>query len=173
VGVAVRPAVPADAPVLARLRYAFRAELDAGAEAEASFLRRCERWIADRLSGAGAWRCWVAEDGQSLVGMVWLQIIEKLPNPVGESECHGYVSSFYVVPSHRSAGLGSALLTTCLGECENRGTDAVFLWPTPRSRPLYERHGFLVRDDFLERRLHPAPRHAGLPADRIIARGSE
>jgi GNAT superfamily N-acetyltransferase len=161
VGLSVRRAAPADAPALARLRYAFRAELDPGAEAEASFLRRCERWMADRLSGAGAWRCWVAEEGETLVGTVWLQIIEKLPNPVGEAECHGYVSSFYVVPSHRSAGLGSALLSACLRECETRGTDAVFLWPTPRSRPLYERHGFLVRDDFLEHRLHPSPRHAG------------
>jgi GNAT superfamily N-acetyltransferase len=161
VGVSVRPAAPADAPPLARLRYAFRAELDANSEDQASFLRRCERWMADRLSGPSAWRCWVAEESGTLVGTVWLQIIEKLPNPVGESECHGYVSSFYVVPTHRSAGLGSALLSACLRECENRGTDAVFLWPTPRSRPLYERHGFVVRDDFLERRVHPAPPHAG------------
>jgi GNAT superfamily N-acetyltransferase len=161
VGLAVRLAAPADAAALARLRYAFRAELDPSSEDEASFLRRCERWMAERLGGTGAWRCWVAEEGGAPVGTVWLQIIEKLPNPVGESECHGYVSSFYVVPSHRSAGVGSALLSACLGECERRQTDAVFLWPTPRSRPLYERHGFIVRDDFLERRIHPAPRHAG------------
>lgn len=160
VGVSVRLAVPADAPALARLRYAFRAELDVGVEPEAGFLRRCERWMADRLRGA-AWHCWVAEEGGTLVGTVWLQIIEKLPNPVGESECHGYVSSFYVAPSHRSAGLGSALLSACLQECQTRGTDAVFLWPTPLSRPLYQRHGFQFRDDFLERRLHPAPRHIG------------
>jgi GNAT superfamily N-acetyltransferase len=157
----VRLAVVADAPALARLRYAFRVELDAGVEAEASFLWRCERWMVDRLSRAGAWRCWVAEEGETLVGTVWLQIIEKLPNPVGESECHGYISNLYVVPSHRSTGLGSALLSACMQECETQGTDAVFLWPTPRSRPLYERHGFLARDDFLERRLRLAPRHAG------------
>jgi hypothetical protein len=28
----------------------------------------------------------------------------------------------------------------------------VLLWPTPRSRSLYLRHGFATRDDVLERR---------------------
>jgi GNAT superfamily N-acetyltransferase len=159
----VRLAGPADAPALARMRYAFRAELDPAPEDQTGFLRRCERWMADRLNGRRPWRCWVAEDevGDTLIGMVWLQMIEKLPNPVGEAEYHGYVSSFYVVPSRRSTGLGSALLSACLEECDRRGTDAVFLWPTPRSRPLYQRHGFVARDDFLERRRHPAPSHAG------------
>jgi GNAT superfamily N-acetyltransferase len=161
VAVSVRSAVPGDAPALARLRYTFRTELDASAESEASFLRRCEQWMAERLTRTAAWRCWVAAEGEVLVGTIWLQIVEKLPNPVGESECHGYVTSFYVIPSHRSAGLGSALLSACLLECKRRGTDAVFLWPTPRSRPLYERHGFQARDDFLERRLDPLPRHTG------------
>jgi GNAT superfamily N-acetyltransferase len=157
----VRLANPDDAPALARLRYAFRAELDPSTEDPSGFLRRCERWMVDRLRGRGPWRCWVAYEGDTLVGTVWLQVIEKLPNPVGESEYHGYVSNLYVVPSRRSAGLGSALLSACLQECERRGTDAVFLWPTPRSRPLYQRHGFVGRDDFLERRPHPAPGHAG------------
>jgi GNAT superfamily N-acetyltransferase len=161
IGLSVRLAGAADAPALARLRYAFRAEVDRSSEDEAGFLRRCGHWMADRLSGPSAWRCWVAEEGDTLVGTVWLQIIEKLPNPAGEPECHGYVSSFYVVPPYRSAGLGSALLSACLRECEARGVDAIFLWPTPRSRPLYERHGFVARDDFLERRLHSRPRHAG------------
>jgi GNAT superfamily N-acetyltransferase len=159
VGVSVRLARATDAPALARLRYAFRTEVDSTSEDQAGFLRRCERWMADRLSGPSAWRCWVAEERDTLVGTVWLQIIEKLPNPVGEPECHGYVSSFYVVPSYRSAGLGAALLSACVGECEARGTDAIFLWPTPRSRPLYERHGFVARDDFLERRITLGPRH--------------
>ena len=78
-------------------------------------------------------------------------MLEKIPNPVGEPELHGYVSSLYVRPGRRGAGLGSALLTRCLDECKSAGADAVFLWPTPKSRPLYERHGFSVRDDVLVR----------------------
>jgi hypothetical protein len=37
-------------------------------------------------------------------------------------------------------------------EAETIGVDRLVLWPTPESRTLYERHGFAVRDDLLERR---------------------
>jgi hypothetical protein len=43
-------------------------------------------------------------------------------------------------------------LKACLEECDRHGADAVFLWPTPRSRSLYARHGFAVHEDLMERR---------------------
>ena len=49
------------------------------------------------------------------------------------------------------------LIDACLSWCgENEDVDAVILWPTPRSRRLYERHGFAVREDILERLIGPA-----------------
>ena len=147
----LRRAVPADAEALARLRFAFRAQLETPAEAEPAFLERCRRWMAARLE-AGPWCCWVLETDGRVVGTVWLQHLEKLPNPVGEPEWHGYVSSLFVEPALRGQGLGSVLLSEALAECDRRGCDAVILWPTPRSRSLYLRHGFSVRDDLLERR---------------------
>jgi ribosomal protein S18 acetylase RimI-like enzyme len=148
----IRRAGPADAPALARLRYAFRTELDPATESEANFLERCTGWMEHHLGPGGRWCCWVAEAGPSLVGTVWLQLIEKLPNPVGHRGQHGYVSSVYVVPQLRDTGLGSALLEACLAEAETRGLDALFLWPTDRSRAWYARHGFEVSGDLLERR---------------------
>jgi GNAT superfamily N-acetyltransferase len=148
----IRSGAPEDASDLARLRYAFRTELDPAAETEAAFLARCTRWMEDRLRPGTAWCCWVALLGRSIVGTVWLQRIEKLPNPVGHPGFHGYVSSVYVVPQLRNAGIGSALLAACIAEAKTQGLDALFLWPTDRSRPLYERHGFVMRDDLLERR---------------------
>ena len=71
---------------------------------------------------------------------------------LGHLAYHGYVSSVFVQPGRRQSGIGSALLAACLRQCEAEGIDAVFLWPTERSRPLYQRHGFAVRDDLLERR---------------------
>jgi GNAT superfamily N-acetyltransferase len=101
---------------------------------------------------SGPWRSWVLEQNGDLVGTVWLQLLEKLPNPVAEPEWHGYISSLFVLPEARGHGLGSRLLAAALAECDRRGCDAVVLWPTPRSRSLYERHGFAVRQDLLERR---------------------
>ena len=149
-----RRAVAADAEALARLRFAFRSQLGPAAEPEPVFLERCRRWMASRLED-GAWRCWVLETEGRVVGTVWLHLLEKLPNPVGEPEWHGYVSSLYVEPALRAQGLGSALLADALAECDRCGCEAVILWPTPRSRSLYLRHGFSVRDDLLERRGAP------------------
>ena len=105
----VRLADPADAGVLARLRYGFRAELDPPVEAEEAFVGRCTEWMAQQLRGK-AWRCWMAVLEDVAVGTLWLQLIEKLPNPVGHPDYHGYVTSVYVVPHLRNAGIGSALL---------------------------------------------------------------
>jgi len=147
----VRRAQPDDAPRLARLRYALRVELDPPTEAEAPFVERCTRWMAEQLR-RGTWCCWMATSSDAVVGTLWLQLIEKLPNPVGHRDYHGYVSSVYVVPQLRNAGVGSALLRACVAEADSRGVDALFLWPTDRSRPLYQRYGFEVRKDLLERR---------------------
>jgi GNAT superfamily N-acetyltransferase len=151
-GILIRPAVAADSAALASLRYEFRAGIAAAAESEAAFLERCTAWMGERLRPGASWRCWVAQMSEAIVGSAWLQLIEKLPNPVAEPELHGYISSLYVQPAHRGAGLGSLLLAACLGECEARAVDAAILWPTPRSRSLYLRHGFAVRDDLMERR---------------------
>lgn len=139
--------------MLAQLRYAFRVELDLPAEDESGFIARCAEWMRNRLAPGGPWCCWVAVLDSAVVGTIWLQQVEKLPNPVGHLGFHGYVSSVYVVRHLRNAGIGSALLKACLAEADAAGLDALFLWPSDRSRTLYERHGFAVRDDLLERRL--------------------
>ncbi len=154
----LRLATPADAPNLARLRYEFRTGHDQATEAEAEFMARCSAWMASRLTPGSHWRCWVVQVAGGLVGVIWLQLIEKIPNPGAETEMHGYISNLYVEPSRRGAGLGSRLMETCLGFCDKEALDAVILWPTPRSRSLYERHGFTVREDLLERR--PGPIHS-------------
>jgi GNAT superfamily N-acetyltransferase len=148
----VRRATPDDASSLARLRYDFRVELDPPTEDAAVFIDRCARWMARHLGPADVWRCWLAELGDTSVGTLWLQVIEKLPNPVGHRDYHGYISSVYVVPALRNAGIGSALLQACIADAEALGIDALFLWPSEQSRPLYARHGFEVRTDLLERR---------------------
>jgi GNAT superfamily N-acetyltransferase len=146
----LRRATSDDAATLARLRYEFRAPRGPNTESDTDFLRRCEDWMRARLHAESSWRVWVVEtvdDGP--VGAVWLQIVEKLPNPVAESEWHGYVSNLFVRESVRSRGAGSMLLGAALDECARVDVDNVILWPTPRSRSLYARHGFVAADNML------------------------
>ncbi len=154
----IREARAEDAPALARLRYSFRAELKDPAEDEVAFLDRCTEWMAIRLADV-RWRCWVAElgtgardvgSGATLVACVWVQLVEKMPNPNGDLEHHAYLTSFVVVPEHRGGGLGSRMLRTAIEWCESRGVDSISLWPSEKSRPLYERNGFGVAVGMME-----------------------
>lgn len=146
----IRLALASDAHALAHLRYNFRSSTGAVSEGEAEFVARCRLWMEERLREGFAWRCWMAERGQRLVGNLWAQLIEKIPNPAVEPECHAYITNFYVRESERGRGTGKLLLTAALDWCRESGVHAIILWPTERSRPLYLRHGFAVRDDLLE-----------------------
>jgi len=147
--VELRRATRHDARALARLRHEFRARRGPTAESEDAFLRRCEDWMQARLHDDGVWRVWIAERRGDPVGAVWLQIVEKLPNPVAEPEWHGYISNLYVADAQRNTGTGSRLLRAALDECARLEIDNVILWPTDRSRPLYQRHGFAGADNML------------------------
>lgn len=146
----IRIATPRDAVALARLRYEFRASLGAPDEAEPVFVQRCIAWMTPRLEPSARWRAWVAETPEGIVGAVWIGLIEKMPNPIEEPEEHGYLTNFYVRPGTRGAGVGTALLDAALQWCAERGVHAVMLWPTVRSRPLYERHGFATPAALME-----------------------
>lgn len=145
-----RVAIQSDAPALAELRYALRSSTGIATEPQAEFLERCRRWMTDHLQGESLWRCWVAESHNQLIGALWLQLVEKIPNPRSEPEYHAYITNFYVQDSARGRGIGSRLLTTALDWCKAREVHSVILWPTEKSRSLYERHGFAVRSDILE-----------------------
>ena len=155
----LRRAVPADAPALAELRYAFRTRDYPGRastfEERAAFLDRCVPWMAERLASeaSSGWRCWVAElldhADRRLAGQLWLQAIEKIPNPASEPELHAYVSNVYVLPELRGRGLAGRLLDLALAWCRDHAVDQVILWPSEKSRPLYARHGFAVSDGVL------------------------
>lgn len=146
----VRLATPADAQALAELRWEFRTSVGAAVEPRAQFLKRCGEWMRGRLARGTNWRCWVSADASGLLGSLWLQLIEKLPNPVGEVEIHGYITSFYVRPAVRGRRVGARLLDKALGYCRSLPVHAVILWPTPESRTLYERRGFFEPEDLME-----------------------
>jgi GNAT superfamily N-acetyltransferase len=138
----VRLAQPSDGSELAALRYAFRRTVGEPVESEDAFVARSRPWMEQRLSPSSAWKAWIAEGDEGLWGHVWLQIVEKIPNPVDECERHAYLTNFFVRPAYRDRGVGTQLLETCLDWAKQNDVDAVFLWPTDDSRSLYERHGF-------------------------------
>ena len=151
--VTIRPAGIDDADRLAELRYEFRAPRSANKESRAQFVTRCAAWMRKRLKSE-TWRAWVAEKNGKIVGHVWLQLIEKIPNPVVESEWHGYITNMYVQESARG-GVGGALMDAALAWAAGRELDAIILWPTEKSRTLYARKGFSVNPAVMSRESRP------------------
>ena len=84
------------------------------------------------------------------MGCLWLQLVEKIPNPRSEAEYHAYITNFYIQEPIRGRGIGSRMLGEAISWCRMREVHAIILWPTERSRPLYERNGFAVREDIME-----------------------
>jgi GNAT superfamily N-acetyltransferase len=147
----IRPARSTDLRSLANLRYTFRAETGKAIETRPVFVRRCERWMRKQFGAKQTWRCWVAEDGRGeLAGNIWVELIEKIPNPVSEGESHAYITNFYVVNKSRGKKIGTKLLRAALNWCRRQKVDAVILWPSQRSRTIYRRHGFDISDDIFE-----------------------
>jgi GNAT superfamily N-acetyltransferase len=103
------------------------------------------------LRPGAPWLAWVAMRGDAIVGTIWLGRIAKLPNPVPEPELHAYVTNVYVAPEERGSGLGTRLVQKALAWGDARDVDRTILWPTPRSRALYARHGFRGPRGLMER----------------------
>lgn len=119
-------------------------------EGREEFIERCGRWMEERLGVPGNWACWLVEDEEGIAGQLWLETIEKIPNPAPELELHGYITNVYVDPRMRGGGAGEALVHAALEHCREQRVDSVVLWPTERSRTLYARHGFASPGDMME-----------------------
>jgi GNAT superfamily N-acetyltransferase len=145
----IRAATVDDSAALAGLRWEFRSAQDPATETQDEFVRRCAAWMRRELSTGGAWNVWVAVDRQVIVGQLWVQTVQKIPNPAAESERLAYLSNLFVQDSARG-GIGTRLLATALDWCRANHVDRVFLWPSARSVTLYLRHGFSRSGDVME-----------------------
>lgn len=152
--VEIRIALETDTATLARLRYELRSASREVVEDEPAFLARCESWMRERLRSREQWQCWIAERETHAIGAVWVQLVEKIPNPVAEAEVFVYLTNFYVREEFRGEGIGSQLLSAVLDWSRDRNASSIILWPTELSTPFYLRHGFSFSDDLMQVRVN-------------------
>lgn len=151
--ITARLAEPADAEVLARLRWDFRMELHPPDAPEPHSWAEFRTAMLEFLSGPFAsrnWAIWLAEEEGQIVAQIFIRRIRKVPNP---QELHaeiGYVTNVYCRPAWRNRGVGSQLMQAAQEWARQTGLELLFLWPSERSVPFYLRHGFCAENEMLE-----------------------
>lgn len=141
----VRVATAEDARSLA----AMRAEMDAeaGIAEPANFRDDFVTWFQ---SPVNHWTVFVAEADGEVVGTLWMAFMTRVPRPSEPVAAPlGRLTNFFVTPNHRNRGIGSALLSAAADLARSEHAELVLVWPSERSVPLYERHGYAPPSDLL------------------------
>jgi GNAT superfamily N-acetyltransferase len=136
----IRLARPLDGPDLARLRWEYAAENQLDVPPLEGFSREFLGFL-DGLDPA-LWGIFVAVAGDQTVGTVSIHLIERAPRPVQSFRWKGYITSAYVMPPWRNAGIGTALLDAAVRWARDRGAGTIIVWPSERSISFYRRAGF-------------------------------
>jgi GNAT superfamily N-acetyltransferase len=143
----IRRAGIGDAAALARLRWMWRtAEREEYGLSEPEFETAFTEWWAGHQPGHTAF---IAERAGHAVGMAWLAIFDRIPQPRRLERRAGNVQSVFVVEEHRNSGIGAALVEAVIADARARGLGYLIVHPSERAYPLYERLGFAETDRLL------------------------
>jgi GNAT superfamily N-acetyltransferase len=136
----IRRAGIEDAADLARLRWLWRTtERGEHGLSEPEFETAFTNWWSGHQSGHTAF---IAERAGHPVGMAWLAIFDRIPQPRRLDRRAGNVQSVFVLEEHRNRGIGGALVEAVITEAHARGLGYLIVHPSERAYSLYERFGF-------------------------------
>jgi GNAT superfamily N-acetyltransferase len=156
-GATIRRAGMSDAPALARLRWLWRtAEREEHGLSQSAFEATFAEWWGRREESHTAY---IAERGHEAVGMAWLAVFDRIPQPRDVVRLAGNVQSVYVLSELRNQGIGKVLVEAVIREARALGVGYLIVHPSQRAYPLYERLGFTRTDTLLHMDLEK-----GLPA---------
>ncbi|MBV1851486.1 GNAT family N-acetyltransferase [Catellatospora tritici] len=142
--VTVRQAGPDDVAALISLRRAWTAEQHGTDDPD--FDAQFTAWYA---AESGHRVFWLAELDGTAIGMVNLVIFTRMPKPGFPAGRWGYLSNAFVLPAHRDAGAGAAMMDALLAYARAEKLVRVLLSPSQRSVPFYRRAGFYPAESLL------------------------
>lgn len=87
-----------------------------------------------------------AKDGDRMVSVAYLHIIEMPANSILLNGIYGVVLSVYTEPEYRGKGLCTQLMNNLLEYGKKRGLGRVDLSATKEGHPIYEKAGFVDKD---------------------------
>lgn len=139
-----------DISQLAQMRWDFRTVgKDVSSFDIAAFLAECCEFLKEGLS-SGEWVCWVAEENGEIVSHIYIRRIRKFPKPSRLHDEIGYITNVYTKPEYRGKGIGSQLMQSVKQWATESDIELLFLWPSKRAVPFYEREGFSNKNEIME-----------------------
>ena len=140
-GISIRIAGDDDLSVLAGLRRAWNEEHAGGPIEDPHFEGSFAAWwTAERSTRT----FFVVEVDGRPVGMANVKHYERMPAAGRPSGARwGYVGNVFVLPDHRDAGVGRALMRELISWAGQMGLAHLRLAPSPLSQSFYARLGFL------------------------------
>jgi len=141
--VRIRQATTDDSVSLARLRYTWATESDPSISNARAFEQGLTSWMRANQRTHTAY---LAEFDREPIGMAWLAIAERVPEPAALSRRTGDLQSMYVLPAHRGQGVGTRLIQSVITAAATFGLEALSVRAGRRSLPLYKRLGFTTSD---------------------------
>lgn len=92
----------------------------------------------------------VAEEGDSIVSVMSVLVIEPLPRPIQTNPAWGYLTNVCSVPAKRGAGIASGLMRFVKNWIQEKQLETVIVWPSDESIAFYERAGFNQQNKIME-----------------------
>ncbi len=135
-------ATKADINELVRLRIAYMVD-DFGNVSD--YEKECmERQLPDYFARklGDELIAFIAKDGDKIVSVAYLHIIEMPANSVLLNGIYGKVLSVYTEPEYRGKGLCTQLIKKLLEYGRNRGLGRIDLSATKEGYPIYKKAGF-------------------------------
>lgn len=142
-GYTLRPATPADAPLIAAQRESMFTDMGTEyTEAVANFTP----WVGRHLT-AGTYLGWMAEAGGQAVAGAGLLVMDWPPHFTSPEPLRSYLLNVYTHPAHRGHGLARLLTEEAVAETRRRGIKIMSLHASEFGRPIYERLGFVPTNE--------------------------
>lgn len=88
----------------------------------------------------------VAKDGDRIVSVAYLHIIEMPANSLLLNGLYGDVLSVYTEPAYRGQGLCTKLMKNLVEYGKERGLDRIDLKATAAGLPIYKKVGFIEKE---------------------------
>lgn len=130
----------ADVRDLARLRWVDRSADPVTDRALAAFERDLSAWWDSHRETHFAFVARSAD--ATVVGAAWVALVHRTPSPGAGARLSADIQSVFVMPEHRDAGVGSALIEAARRHALDSGATRITVHSSERAVPVYTRLGF-------------------------------